>query len=760
MSSQNDRDRFNWLHFGNWLGPTATKDRAARSRWKALGEDLASLHDEAGPWDAVFLSGDIAQMGTPSEYEVVTEQLGDLLDKLSRLGSQPVVLTVPGNGDGPRADIFSSGHPFLNELIGLLPVNLVVGSPQFREIIRKASAAYDDWSREAALARPQVFRRGALPGDFTATLPLGTWRIGVSGLNTALLRSTEEPRLRMLLLLDPHQLQDACGGEPDDWAASHDLRLLLTHYPPSWLGPESRRAFYAEIAPPSRFALHLCSQADPKDLVCVQDGRTLLIQAPPLAAEGRESGYIAGSVSLEPGPEPVTLRPRRYQARPRGIFVPDPSYSPDLLVAYRHSVHRTKASLSARAAPGRAAPAPEIPFRVRFLEIQNFRCFDRIAIDFEQPSRLPGRWTCVAGINGSGKSSILQALALVLLGDPDYRELGGDRLERLRRVAGGIRQETRVRAWLEWVGRPQYIELWHPTVQKGATALGDVHTRTMHAVWEDLRSRVILAYGATRNLSDFVDTRYGHVSPDVRRVMTLFDPLAQITSAEFLVARPVTEKTPLLRLFQPLLRQVFGDDLGVEVRDGRVVFTSRGEPVEAVDLPDGFRSSIAWLVDLCATWCEKNPERAASGKAADIEAFVLIDEIDLHLHPSLQRTLVPRLRAALPRVQWVVTTHSPLVLSSFDTAEIVALDRDEPGGVRFLDRQILGFTADQIYNWLMGTPTTSAALDQELAQDGAAVLAHSDKELAAILMMSPEVSAAEAEERARQLHERVKRLGR
>jgi hypothetical protein len=55
----------------------------------------------------------------------------------------------------------------------------------------------------------------------------------------------------------------------------------------------------------------------------------------------------------------------------------------------------------------------------------------------------------------------------------------------------------------------------------------------------------------------------------------------------------------------------------------------------------------------------------------------------------------------LPRVQWVVSTHSPLILSCFDSAEIVALDRSEPGGIRFLDRQILGFSTDEIYQLLL-----------------------------------------------------------
>jgi hypothetical protein len=132
----------------------------------------------------------------------------------------------------------------------------------------------------------------------------------------------------------------------------------------------------------------------------------------------------------------------------------------------------------------------------------------------------------------------------------------------------------------------------------------------------------------------------------------------------------------------------------------------------AVDLPDGFRSTIAWLVDLCASWHAIAPERAASGDHREIRALVVIDEIDLHLHPRLQRVLVPRLREALPRVQWIVSTHSPLVLGCFDRRENVMLARDEAGHVtqREVDRQVAGFSTDEIYEWLMETPARTREL--------------------------------------------------
>ena len=136
---------------------------------------------------------------------------------------------------------------------------------------------------------------------------------------------------------------------------------------------------------------------------------------------------------------------------------------------------------------------------------------------------------------------------------------------------------------------------------------------------------------------------------------------------------------------------------------------------------------------------------------------MLIDEIDLHLHPTLQRGLVPRLRKAFPKVQWIVTTHSPLVLANFDNNEIIALDRNYDGNVRRLDRQIMGFTSDQIYEWVMGTPPTGEAIEEVLeANENSGQ--PTDDAVAELLDVSPNVSEPEARDRVKKLKTVIEQL--
>jgi GTPase SAR1 family protein len=397
-----------------------------------------------------------------------------------------------------------------------------------------------------------------------------------------------------------------------------------------------------------------------------------------------------------------------------------------------------------------AEPRPVL--QILGVQLKNFRCFRELSLDLDLPSVLGGYWTCLAGINGSGKSSILQAICIGLLSQSAVHELGGGLLERLRRLEDGRPQDLEVTLRCRDRHGNEFDE-WIVIQQDGVRSGRRVgRVRNQQTI---NRSALVLSFGATRNLSEAMDTRHTDKSDEAQRQMTLFDPLARVCSAESLLA--TTDKNAgFVGLFTRLCGEIFDGHFRVMSRDGGVRFSVEDETLDAIDLPDGFRSSVAWIADLCQAWCRRYPERAHESSPADIEAIVLIDEIDLHLHMSLQRKLVPALRKALPRVQWVVSTHSPLILTSFDRNEIVALDRDEPAGVRHLDRQILGWTTDEVIKWLMDTPTTSLVMEEKLRQ---AERAGGDQtDLAILLETSANVDQADARRRVAALKERLEKF--
>lgn len=91
-------------------------------------------------------------------------------------------------------------------------------------------------------------------------------------------------------------------------------------------------------------------------------------------------------------------------------------------------------------------------------------------------------------------------------------------------------------------------------------------------------------------------------------------------------------------------------------------------------LSDGYRTTLAMVMDIAARMAEANPEM---DDPLNSEGIVLIDEVDLHLHPEWQRDFLPNLLNAFPNIQFIVTTHSPFIIQSVDKGKLVDLDHCE-----------------------------------------------------------------------------------
>lgn len=134
--------------------------------------------------------------------------------------------------------------------------------------------------------------------------------------------------------------------------------------------------------------------------------------------------------------------------------------------------------------------------------------------------------------------------------------------------------------------------------------------------------------------------------------------------------------------------------------------TSQGiMKVEA--LSDGIRSMLAMVGDIAYRCIKLNPHLAIEA-ARETEGIVLIDEIEMHLHPGWQQLVLGQLQAAFPKIQFVVTTHSPQVLTSVDASCIRKLRQihNEQGQseivVEHVTQQTKGVASSDLMAEIMG----------------------------------------------------------
>jgi predicted ATP-binding protein involved in virulence len=133
-----------------------------------------------------------------------------------------------------------------------------------------------------------------------------------------------------------------------------------------------------------------------------------------------------------------------------------------------------------------------------------------------------------------------------------------------------------------------------------------------------------------------------------------------------------------------------------------------GVTLDPQQLSDGERGMLALALDLTRRLSQANPDLA---NPLEGEAIVLIDELDLHLHPQWQRTIVKKLTTTFPNCQFIATTHSPLIIGEVAPENIILLEQGQPP---IRPSQSLGMDTDWILKYLMGATTRNTETETEL----------------------------------------------
>lgn len=279
------------------------------------------------------------------------------------------------------------------------------------------------------------------------------------------------------------------------------------------------------------------------------------------------------------------------------------------------------------------------------------------------------RWIFLTGENGAGKTSILRALAAAISNNNDH---GNE-------VAKNDR-DFNVQIGLETIAGVKR------TTVKGSD---DFHEKAKLV-------KGFAAYGPVRLLSqgslreDFLDLDKNNISS--LTTFGLFNPigiLRDISGSYVLGVRPKYYEMSLsdfleniernLELILPNIYKVSlvpsGEGTSILYHQGDSSSLDKQEPVSFDQLPSGTRNFAGLILDLLLRFAEQQEN------VADISNYVgvvLIDEIDLHLHPKMQKEIIIQLSETFPNIQFVVTTHSPIPMLGAPTNSIfINVHKDE-----------------------------------------------------------------------------------
>ena len=150
---------------------------------------------------------------------------------------------------------------------------------------------------------------------------------------------------------------------------------------------------------------------------------------------------------------------------------------------------------------------------------------------------------------------------------------------------------------------------------------------------------------------------------------------------------------------------------GKESGSGRFLVIDRGATTLPIRLlSDGERGMLAMVLDLTRRLAQANP--AMEDPAAEATAVVLIDEIELHLHPGWQRRIAGNLTETFPKCQFIATTHSPQVIGGVehDRIQIIA------DGEVYSPTHSFGVDSSRVLEEIMDTPPRAAEVEALLTK--------------------------------------------
>lgn len=347
------------------------------------------------------------------------------------------------------------------------------------------------------------------------------------------------------------------------------------------------------------------------------------------------------------------------------------------------------------------------------ISLQNFKCYETLDIKFDK------ELTLIIGANGAGKTSLLEAVAIAI--STMFVPMEGVK------GTGIDKSQARLKAYN--IGSLSDVQAQYP-VKISATAMID----GKHVLWErglnsaqgqtttkdakelisiaaDYQKRLregdttlmlpILAYYGTGRLWDFhrkkqsdileANTRNnGYIdsvdgTANVKLMMNWF---AKMTVQKYQNLEnglgPIPELEAVFAAMEKCYNLITGFDnakiqynMGTKELDVSYIDESgKRMRIPINQLSDGYKGTISLVADIAYRMAVLNPQ-CLGNVCQNTDGIILIDEVDLHLHPAWQQRILGDLRTIFPRVQFIVSTHAPEVINSVSMENVAVIENNQ-----------------------------------------------------------------------------------
>ena len=376
------------------------------------------------------------------------------------------------------------------------------------------------------------------------------------------------------------------------------------------------------------------------------------------------------------------------------------------------------------------------------IELHNFRLFDNIQVKFDDTL------TVLIGENGAGKTALLESIAKALM---FYTK--------------NIRNNT-VTSKFSSIYAPTDIRYGKSEMQTNLTLSYQKELYKWDITQNDLKKNAVLT--PLDSLNRFIDAVQLSISEQLSIVAFYQNsrlytngqsPSPKTTQAKTYTALDnaleggtlsfktfvewyiwqeqieqfdKTQTNTVLNTVRTAICAILNDDMGdlykqiyidpTEFNNPRLIIEKGKDKVEVNQLSSGEKSLLVLVSDLARRLALANP--LSKNPLKEGQGIVLVDEIDLHLHPRWQRAVIPKLLSIFPKIQWVITTHSPFIIAAehvtpenaFLLTEDAETKKKVVISIQDLGKQTEGLEPNRILKEIMNVPLRNKETEMHIEE--------------------------------------------